>query len=105
MTYYNNMPNDNNKNILDRALQIDDMPEAERDEFMKRTGEVIIDATITRLLVSLSESDVARLELYLGSHEHIEDIFGYLMETFPIFEEYLVEEIANLKNEALEIVT
>lgn len=105
MTFYNNMPNDNSKNILNEALQVDDMTEAERDEFLNRAGAVVIDAAVSRLLVSLSESEAAQLELYLGSHEHIEDIFGYLIKTYPTFEEYLAAEIVNLKNEALEIVT
>lgn len=98
------MPNDNSKNILNDSLQVDAMSEAERDEFVARTGGVIIDAAVNRLLTSLSESNAAQLELYLGSHEHIPDIFGYLIETYPLFEEYLAEEIENLKNEAIEIV-
>jgi hypothetical protein len=99
------MDNTTEKSKLAELLQIDSWSEAEREAFFIRSGQLIIDAAVNRLLVSLSEAEVAKLELYLDSHPELEDVISYVADTYPIFNELLAEEAAAFQVEAEQIVT
>lgn len=90
---------------LAKAFKIDEMPEAERDAFFARAGMIIIDAAVGRLLLSLNEVEVAKLELYFDTHEDVEDIMSYLLDTYPTFEDFLQEETLVLQSEAEKVIS
>ena len=99
------MQNNESQNKLAKAFKIDEMPEAEQDAFFARAGMIIIDAAVGRLLLSLSEAEVAQLELYFDTHENVEDIIKHLLETYPSFEDFLHEEAAALQAEAEKVIS
>ena len=91
--------------ILAEHFELDKLSEEELLAFYDRMGQIIIDAALGRLLLSLPESKVAELELYLESHKNSGDAVSYLLTTFPVFEEYLEEETLAFQREALRVVS
>jgi hypothetical protein len=93
-----------NKKIAD-LLQIDAMPEAQQAAFFERVGAVVLESALNRLLMSLTEDKAAELELYLDTHDDSIDLFTYLTERYPMFEEYIEEEAQALQQEILDIMS
>ena len=93
------------QSALAKAIGFDTWSAAEQAVFMTESGQLLIDAALNRLLLSLTESEVAQLELYLDTHEGMTDIVAYLSETYPNFDKYLVEEVVAFQAEAEFIVS
>jgi hypothetical protein len=94
------MSNENNQlNKVGEVLGLDKMSPEQRDSFLEKTGTVIIDSAIGRLLSSLEEEKISELESKL---EAIEDdkVFDYLLETYPELEQIIKEESEALRSEA-----
>ncbi|NCT02240.1 hypothetical protein GW766_03270 [Candidatus Parcubacteria bacterium] len=86
-------------------LALDTWSDTERNIFLEKSGQLILDAAVARLLLVLSEAELAKLELYLDSHKNIKDIIGYLSDTHPQFVDILGEEAVALQAEAEQIVS
>jgi hypothetical protein len=99
------MQNDNLQNKLSQAFPLEEMSETERDAFLERVGSVIIDSAVGRLLLSLTEAQVANLELHLESNSDTSDVFAYLLNEYPNFEKLVEEEVVALRTEAVTIVS
>ncbi|MFT7644784.1 MAG: hypothetical protein ACI9BF_000442 [Candidatus Paceibacteria bacterium] len=99
------MQNDNLQNKLSQAFPLEEMSETERDAFLERVGSVIIDSAVGRLLLSLTEAQIAKLELHLESNSDTSDVFTYLLNEYPNFEKLVEEEVAALRTEAVTIVS
>ncbi len=99
------MQDNETQSKLVKAFKIDEMSVAERDAFMARAGMIIIDAAVGRLLLSLTEAEVAQLELYFDTHENVEDIMAYLIDTYPAFEGLLQEEAMALQAETEKVIS
>jgi len=93
------------RSALAKAIDFDTWSPAEQLSFMTESGRIITDAAVNQLLLSLTESEVAQLELYLDTHEDIQDIVAYLSDTYPRFNEYLKEEVLAFQAEAEYIVS
>lgn len=90
---------------LAKAFKIDEMSESERDALLAQAGSIIIDSAVGRLLLSLSEAEVAQLELYFDTHEKIEDIVSHLFNTYPLFDDIIQEEVIALQYETEKVVS
>lgn len=99
------MDNTHPNTKLSDALGLETMQPAARDAFLAQLGSVIIDAAVGRLLLSLSEDEVTELESYLSTTEDDNDLFEYLLKTYPNFEKLLQEEATALQTEAEQIVS
>lgn len=97
------MSENKNETTLGNILGINNLPEAEREAFLKKMGSVIIDASVSRLLVTLEEDKVKDLENYLNTISDDEDVFAYLLRKYPDFQSIVEKEIAELKGEMNEI--
>ncbi len=92
------------QNNLAKAFKLESMSESEQNAFLVRAGGIVTDAAVGRLLVSLDEAEVAKLELYINTHEDTDDLLAYLISEYPSFEELLQEEAAALQTEAAEVM-
>ncbi len=88
------------KSRLVTLLKLDSWPAAERAVFLEKSGHLLLEASIGRLLLLLQEAELAQLELYLDSHENIDDMVGYLSDRYPLFVDILSEEAVALEKEA-----
>lgn len=95
-----------NKQELNLAtlLGVDDMPEAQREEFLERVGGIIIEASIGRLLVSLEDDQVSKLEAYMNTVSEEDDIFAHFLRTYPDFQSIVEGEITALREQAIEVL-
>ena len=91
--------------LLATALGIEEMSPEQRDAFLEKTGSIIIDAAVGRLLLSMTEEEIAQLETSLGADVAPEDMFTYLLETYPNFEKIINEETIAFREEAEKVVT
>lgn len=98
------MINTNSPSRLVALLKLDAWSALERDLFLEKSGQLILDAAVERLLLGLSEPELAQLELYLDSHGESDDIVGYLSDTYPQFADLLAEEVTALQAEAERVV-
>jgi hypothetical protein len=89
---------------LATLLGVDKMGEQEKETFLARAGSIIIEAAIGRLLLSLEPDQVSQIEAYTEAAPETEDIFEYLLKTYPTFESIVEEEAAAFKDEAVEIL-
>lgn len=92
------------KSKLAEVFELDKMPEVQREEFMSRVGNIVIDASLNRLLVDLSETEVEELQEYLEGKNEAEDPFSHLLKTYPKFESIVQEEITAFQAEAEAVV-
>jgi hypothetical protein len=90
---------------LATLLGIDKMSESEKTAFLERTGSLIIDAAIGRLLLSLEPEQVNKIEAYVDAAPETEDIFAYFLKTYPDFQSIVEEEVAAFQSEATKIVS
>lgn len=97
------MSEDSNEITLGDLLKVEKMPENDREAFLERIGNLIIDSSVARLLVSLDDGQVNKLEMYLENVSPEDDVFAYLLRTYPDFQPIVEKEIAALKTEALEV--
>jgi len=89
---------------LATLLGLDKMSPVERDVFLEKTGSLIIEAAVGRLLLSLEPAQVEHIEAYTEAAPDSEDIFEYFLKTYPTFEPIVEEEVAAFQAEATSIL-
>ncbi|MCB9810302.1 hypothetical protein H6781_01740 [Candidatus Nomurabacteria bacterium] len=97
------MSEDTSEITLGDLLGVEKIPEDQRDAFLARVGNLLIDSSVARLLVSLDDGQVNKLEMYLENVSPEDDVFAYLLRTYPDFQPIVEKEIAALHFEASEI--
>ena len=90
-------------NKLAEILGLDKMPEGQKDELLKRVGDVVIDASVGRLLLTLNEEQVLQLNESLGELTEDKDVFALLLKKYPDFEHIVKEEIKALQDETEKV--
>lgn len=90
---------------LATLLGVNKMSPQEQNDFLTRTGEVIINSAVGKLLLSLGEEQVKELEIYIENVPESEDVFAYFLKTYPEFESILEGEMEAFRNGAVEIVS
>ncbi len=94
---------ENKEQTLATLLGIDDMPEGQKEALLERVGNIIIDASVGNLLLTLNEEQVKKLDQYMSNVGEEDDIFAYLLRTYPDFQSIVEKEVAALQEEAEEI--
>ena len=89
---------------LAAVLQVKDLPENKQVEFLAQISDVIIDSSIMRLITSLEENEVATLQQYIDGATPEDDVFEYLIQTYPTFETIVEEEVLALQTNFAEIM-
>lgn len=93
-----------NNTQLQQALNLDKMSEKEREEVASDFLELSFEAALGRLLLGLSDAEQASLELYLDTHQDDDSVSDYLLKKYPIFSDYLEEELQALQEEAITVM-
>jgi hypothetical protein len=86
-------------------LHFSEMSEQERMEILERFAGLVLESALARLLLELSEPEQAKLDLYLDAHQGSDDLVEYLLNTYPIFKDFLEEEMEVLQEEAIAITS
>jgi hypothetical protein len=81
------------------------MSEPEQAVFLKRIGEIVLDAALLRLLAGLDDAAVEELQTYLEGVEENDDVLAHLLETYPNFSEIITEEAAALREEGEAVLS
>lgn len=87
---------------LIEALRLSKMSESEREEVVGSLAGLALEAALGRLLLDLSETEQASLELYVDTHRNDENVIEYLLKKYPILGDLLEEELKVLQQEAIE---
>lgn len=95
---------DNEQKNLEDLFGTKEMSEAQRDDFMKRVGNIVMESSVIRLLATLTEEQIEKLESHLVDESEPEALLKYLLSTYPEFETIIGEEINAFRAEAIEIM-
>jgi hypothetical protein len=98
------MDNQNDQPNLRTLLRVDEMPEEQREIFLEEVGTVVIDSSVGRLLLTLEEAEVEKLQETLANLPEDQDIFAYLLTNYSNFEKIVEEEMNAFYKEAKRIV-
>lgn len=90
--------------VLSEKFDLNNIPSQQREAFLERTGGIIVDSALNRLLATLNEGQIAHLDLYLVTNPEVEDVLSYLLQTYPDFMSIVEEEILAFQTEAAAIV-
>lgn len=86
-------------------LGVDKMSPSEQNDFLAKTGEIIINSAVGKLLLTLEDEQVETLEKYIENAPETEDVFAYFLENYPSFETIIEKETEAFKNETMKIVS
>lgn len=95
---------DNEQKNLEDLFGTKEMSEAQRDDFMERVGNIVMEAAVLRLLASLKEEQIEELETHLVDESSPEVLLEYLLSNYPDFSGMIEEEINAFRSEAEEIL-
>jgi hypothetical protein len=98
------MESQESQSKLVEILKFDTWSQEEQRAFLERTGQVVFESAITRLISSLSQAEAAELEQKINSWSEEDDLFAYLIETYSEFKTMLEEESEALRTEAEEVL-
>jgi hypothetical protein len=98
------MSNQNDEKTLESLLGLDNVPAGQKEAFLEKIGSLVIDSSVSRLLLSLEESEVEKINLAIEQISSEQDMFAYLLETYPGFEKIVLEEMRAFQAEARELV-
>jgi len=90
---------ENKEQTILELMGLDNLSETQQNEVLDKFGNLIIEASVGQLLLVISEERVEQLQTYIESVNEEEDIFAYLLRTFPDFQSIVERQIAALKTE------
>tara|TARA_B100001989_G_scaffold243294_2_gene210864 strand:+ start:511 stop:810 length:300 start_codon:yes stop_codon:yes gene_type:complete len=93
------------QNNLATLLNLENLPEQERNAVLERVGSLVIQASVGSLLTTLNEQQIYDLEEYIHHATDQEDAFAFLLRTFPDFQSIVEKEVAALNFEAANLMT
>ena len=86
------------------ALSLDALLPEAREEIILRTGAIIYQNIMTRALEVMEDTDQDEFEKILDKKSTPEDIFIFLKEKVPNFEEIIKEESTKFRSKASGIM-
>jgi len=84
--------------ILD-LMGLSSLSEDQQNEALEKFGNLVIEASIGQLVLTLSEEKIKEIEVYAENIKDGEDVFGYLLKTQPDFKSIVEKQIAALQEE------
>jgi hypothetical protein len=91
------------KNISE-IFELDKLLPEEREEFIIRTGAVIYQNVLLRVMETMSEKDQDEFEKILDKNGDPQKIFSFLKEKVKDFEKIIAEEAEKFKNKTSGIM-
>jgi hypothetical protein len=98
------MFNQINKNIV-LILGINTLPIEKQKEAMERLGSIVYQEVMLRVLDILTEEDKDEFEKLIEKNPNPENLFDFLSNKLPNFEEIVKEEAEKLRDESAEIIS
>jgi hypothetical protein len=95
------MENKDEQSVLVK-LGINHLASDKKNELLNDYGQILIEASIGRLLLSLENSQLEKLESYLENVTDDEDVIAYLLRTYPEFQPIVEEEAKALEAQTKE---
>ena len=91
------------KNIIE-ILGLENLPREEAEEILIRTGAVIYENVLLRVMETMTEKDQDDFEKILDAEGKPEEIFSFLKERVKDFEKIVKEEAEKFKNKTSNIM-
>lgn len=88
---------------LEPILGLGALDDRERSEFLDSIGEVVFESATLRYLGEVSSEEQSLFSTWIQAHASDENMLTRLCDTYPQFENFLVEEIANFKSDAIRV--
>lgn len=98
------MTNDKLPDRIADILGVAEMSAQEQEQFWEEVGDIIAEACITRLLLTLTEEDMLHIKLSIEDNFRKVGIFEFLLDTYPHFEKIVREEVFALQTETLSVI-
>ncbi len=92
-----------NKNIV-HALEIDKLPPEEQQEIIVRVGALIYQNVLMRVMETMPQADQDEFEKILDKNAGPEEIFTFLKNKVPDFEQVIDEEAIKFRDKANSIM-
>jgi|AntRauTorcE11897_2_1112592.scaffolds.fasta_scaffold06614_2 hypothetical protein len=92
------MSENQEKTVLE-LMRVNELSESQQHEALEKFGNLIIEASVGQLLLSISEEKAEELKVYIENVNEEEDIFAYLLRTYPDFQSIVEKQVAALKTE------
>ena len=89
---------------LAELLNYDTWPEADKEALLVRAGDIVLDASVTRLLMTLDDKQVSQLESHVDKLPEGEELLQYLLDTYQNFEKILEEEAVSFQEESARVM-
>lgn len=90
---------ENKEQTILELMGVSELPEAQQNEILEKFGNLIIEASVGQLLLVISAEKVTELETYIENVSEEEDIFAYLLRTFPDFQSIVEKQVDALRIE------
>lgn len=87
-----------------KILGVQDMNVQQQEAFFAKVGDILIESSMMRLLQTLTEEEMLKINIDLDEKENDDDPFTYLLNTFPQFEGIVRQEVSALQTEIVEIM-
>jgi len=91
------------KNIIE-VLGLENLPKEEAEEILIRTGAIIYENVLLRVMETMTEKDQDDFEKILDNKEKPEEIFSFLQNRVKDFEKIVKEEAEKFKNKTSNIM-
>jgi len=93
------------KNNIIQALNIENLPETEREDIILRVGTLIYQNVLMRVLETMPDKDQDAFEKMLDNNAQPEEIFAFLKNHVQNFEKIVEEEAIKFKDKASGIMS
>jgi len=89
---------------LEHVLGLEALDDSEREQFLDSIGEVVFEGATLRYLSDIDLEQQSVFSSWVQAHASDENMLARLCESYPLFETYLIEEIATFKHDALRVL-
>jgi len=93
-----------NEKII-KSLELDKLSEKEQEDTLLRIGGIIYQNVLMRVLDVMEDKDQDEFEKLLDNNGSPEEIFTFLKNKNPNFEQIITEEAMKFKNKASDIMS
>jgi hypothetical protein len=93
------------KNNISTALNIDNLPEADKEKILADIGSVIFQNVLMRVLENMPEKEQDEFEKLLDKNAESEEVFNFLNNKVADFPKIIEEEAIKFKDKASNIMS
>ena len=89
--------------LIIEELGLDTLPEGEREEMLERIGSVIYEGILIKSLDAMSDADATVYENMVDENRSPAELFKFLAEKVPNFEQIIKDEVNLYKKDEKEM--